>query len=174
MKHKQHNENQLTGALLSQETLKSLLHYDPDTGMFTQLKARQGVRVGSIAGKVRNDGYVQIRINGKIYLAHRLAWLYVHGTFPPDMIDHMNRVTSDNRIGNLRLATDAENKQNRSMQINNTSGHVGVHWDKRYQKWQAYIKVNSKQIKIGYFTDINDAISARKAAELKYHTFQHN
>lgn len=160
--------------MLSQERLKSLLHYCPDTGVFTHIKARQSVVVGSIAGTVTEYGYVRIHIDGKIYLAHRLAWLYVNGDFPPEQIDHINRVRTDNRICNLRMATIAENAQNQSMRSTNTSGHIGVSWYKPYQKWESYIKVNNKQIKLGYFTDLSEAIAARKTAEIKYHTFQHN
>ena len=176
MKHKQHKENKCTGAMLSQETLKSRLHYDPETGVFTRLVSNSNrFSVGSMAGSLhKSNNSVYILIDCKRYLAHRLAWLYVHGIFPPKDIDHINRDPSDNRICNLRMATHAENHQNRSTPSNNTSGHIGVSLRKSSQKWEAYIKLNSKRIHIGYFTDLNDAISARKAAELKYHTFQHN
>lgn len=162
-------------ALLSQEKLKSLLHYDPETGVFTWLvRASSSAKVGSVAGCLETYGYVVIRIDRKNYKAHRLAWLYLHGNLPPKQLDHINRDRSDNRICNLRLATSAENNQNRSLSTKNTSGHIGVCWFKRTKKWKANIKLNNKEIHLGYFTDLSEAIEARKAAEVKFHTFQHN
>lgn len=158
--------------ILTQERLQELLHYDQDTGVFTHIKARPGVRFGSVAGHVHHTGYLQIKFDRKLYRAHRLAWLYVHGEFPLNDLDHINRVRSDNRIGNLRLATRAENLQNQSMRSTNTSGHVGVSWFKRDQKWRAQIAVNYKVINLGYFTDLSEAIAARQAAELHFHTYQ--
>lgn len=161
-------------ALLPQEKLKSLLHYDHATGVFTQLKARKGVRVGEAAGTVGNKGYIAIELDGKKYYAHRLAWLYVKGIFPSDQIDHINRIKTDNRIGNLRLANNAENHQNMPKPRNNTSGYLGVFWRKDRQKWIAQIKINDQQLYLGIFSDLTEAIAARKSAEIKYHIFQHN
>ena len=157
--------------ILTQPRLKELLHYNPETGIFTWRIAAGCVRVGSVAGSVGNRGYLQIRIDCKLYQAHRLAWLYVHGEFPPNDLDHINRVRSDNRIGNLRLSTRAENLQNQSMRSNNTSGHVGVSWYKRDQKWMAQIKINYKTINLGFFTDLTEAISAYASAKAQFHTF---
>lgn len=157
--------------MLTQERLKELLHYCPDMGVFTWRIAVGRVRVGSVAGNV-SKGYVQISVDNKNYLAHRLAWLYIHGEFPPRQLDHINRVRADNRICNLRLATNAENHQNLSLSRRNTSGHIGVRWFKQRKKWHAQIKINRKQLHIGYFTDLSEAIAARKSAELKFHTFQ--
>ena len=161
--------------MLTQEKLKELLHYCPDTGVFTWLmKPCSNVRAGSVAGTVNKiNGYATIKVNRKIYLAHRLAWLYIHGTFPPNDIDHINRVKSDNRLCNLRMATHAENMQNTSMYRNNTSGHVGVSWHKATQKWIACITLSKKQIHIGIFHSLEEAIAARKAAEPQYHQFNH-
>lgn len=158
--------------MLTQETLKSLLHYCPDTGVFTRIKARRGVHIGSIAGCVNNkDGYAQICVNYKTYLAHRLAWLYIHGTFPLKGIDHINRVRTDNRLCNLRLASTAENAQNQSRNSANTSGYIGVTWEVARNKWHSSITLNNKHIDLGRFTELSDAIAARKAGERKYHPF---
>ena len=105
------------------------------------------------------------------HLAHRLAWLYVHGEWPAEEIDHLNRVRSDNRISNLRLATQAENKQNTSLRRDSTSGHKGVSWHKRDKKWVAEIKLHGKKHYLGYFNNINDAIAARKSEESRLHPF---
>lgn len=164
----------MADGILTQARLKELLHYDPNTGLFKRrVTASNNAKAGSIAGCVSKFlGYRLIGVDRKPYYAHRLAWLYVHGTLPPDQIDHINRVKTDNRICNLRLATDAENRQNMPMPSSNTSGHVGVHWFKRCQKWTAYIQIDKKTISLGYFNDIDDAIAARKAAEVKFHRFQ--
>lgn len=158
--------------MLTQSDLKELLHYCPETGEFTWLVSTgPRAQAGSVAGTL-SHGYQQIQIQGTLYRAHRLAWLYTHGEFPPEGLDHKNRVKTDNRICNLRPATDAENQQNLSMRSDNTSGHVGVSWNNPRQKWLAQIRINCKKIHLGRFTNIEDAIAARKAAELKYHTFQ--
>lgn len=136
--------------MLDAETLRTLLSYDPETGMFTWLKRRNGVK-SMTAGYTGNDGYVSIRINAKLYKAHRLAWLYVNGTWPEHHIDHANGVASDNRIANLRVATHAENLRNRGMNKNNRSGYKGVHWHCRNKKWRAQIDINGKRCVLGYF-----------------------
>jgi len=97
-----------------------------------------------------------------------LAWLYVYGTMPKEQIDHINHVRDDNRIINLREVTHSENHKNRTKQSNNTSGVTGVHWLEEKERWQAYIKGDDKKIHLGTFKNKNDAISARKEAEIKY------
>jgi len=111
---------------------------------------------------------VQIIINKEHYLAHRLAWLYVNGEFPPDQIDHINHVRNDNRIKNLRTVSCKENQKNKLMHKNNTSGVIGVHWYKPRMKWKAGIKVNGELNHLGYFTSLREAAKARKEAERKY------
>ena len=159
--------------MITQETLKSLLHYCPDTGIFTYLvRSAQCVQVGEMAGCLhKQNGYLHIKILGKNYKAHRLAWIYVYGEFPPSEIDHVNRIRADNRICNLRLAIRSENMQNKSKYQNNKSGYVGVHWNKTAKKWRAYISINRKRIHLGGFADMDEAIEARKSGEIKYHPF---
>lgn len=162
----------MADCILTQARLKELLHYDPDTGVFTNIKARQNVRVGSVTGCVSTTtGYVGIKVDCRKYQAHRLAWLYVHGSFPPEQLDHINRVRTDNRLCNLRLATSIENGQNRSMPRNNTSGHVGVSWSKAKRKWLAEIMLDGKNIRLGLFTDKDQAVKARLEAKSKHHQF---
>ena len=116
---------------LTQSQLKELLHYDPDTGIFTNLVTRNGrALIGDQAGYLRPTGYVIITLNYKRYRAHRLAWLYMYGVWPKDQLDHINRVSHDNRIANLREVSNSENQQNSGIQTNNTSGHKGVSWNK--------------------------------------------
>lgn len=157
---------------LTQKRLKELLDYHPGTGVFTWRINRGGTaKTGSVAGCVLGDEYLQIQIDGKGYYAHRLAWLYVHGEFPPDQLDHINRVRADNRIANLRPATNAENNQNQCRRSDNTSGVVGVYWYKQLGKWRALIQLNGRLMHLGYYKTIEEAAAARAVAKAKYHTF---
>lgn len=155
--------------MITQKYLQSILEYNPDTGIFTwKIDVDNNVKYGNTAGNVNNKGYMRIAINKKSYLAHRLAWLYVYGEFPLEQIDHTNHDRTDNRIDNLRCVSNQENAMNASKRKDNKSGTVGVSWYNRYNKWVVQIKANNKRIHLGYFTDINDAIAARKQAEIKY------
>ncbi len=154
---------------ITAERLQELLHYDPETGIFTwKVRTSRSVKVGDVAGCQGGHGYQQIRIQSRNYLAHRLAWLYEHGEWPEDQIDHINRIRTDNRIANLREVSHKQNLQNAGKYSNNTSGYPGVSWNKRISKWRARIKHNYKYIHLGYFTTIEEAIAARKAAEKLY------
>lgn len=113
---------------LTQLRLKELLHYDPVTGHFTWIVANSNrAPAGTPAGRTGNShGYCPIGIDGKRYRAHRLAWLYMTGEWPPEHIDHINGVRSDNRWHNLRAATLKENNRNMGLQRNNAAGYKGV------------------------------------------------
>src|SRR5690348_8900862 len=98
---------------LSQAHLKELLRYDPETGKFFWLvRARRRSRIGDEAGSDHGQGYIEIGIEGRRYLAHRLAWFYMTGEWPPEMVDHKDLCRSNNRWANLRLATHGQNVQN--------------------------------------------------------------
>ena len=122
------------------------------------------------SGSITKKGYVRIKIYGRIYQAHRLVWMYSFGVWPKDQIDHINQIKFDNRICNLRESNSSLNQQNKGLQINNSSGFKGVYWTKSASKWRAIITFNSLDIHLGYFTNLNDAIAARKQAEEQYHT----
>ena len=154
---------------LTAEYLRSILHYDPETGAFAwKISNSNRVKAGSVAGSPRGDGYLQIKVQSRAYRAQRLAWLYHFGEWPKLDIDHINRNRSDNRIANLRDVSHKQNQQNRSTNSDNTSGHPGVYWHKQKSKWRAQIKHNYKLIHLGYFDDLEEAVAARKAGELKY------
>lgn len=156
--------------MITQAELKEYLHYNPVTGIFTHIRKRKNannISIGDTAGYIRPDGYVAININRKIYKAHKLAYLYVNGVFP-DYIDHKNQNRGDNRISNLSLSTHKENHKNRSLQKNNTSGFCGVYWYPCMKKWCAKIKINQKTKMLGFFTDKEDAISARIKANKEF------
>ena len=155
---------------LTAEKLRELLHYDPETGIFTRkVRTSSRIKIGDVAGCLSSrDGYLRIAVLSRDYLAHRLAWLYVYGNWPEDQIDHINRNRSDNRISNLRGVTNKQNLQNASKYSHNTSGHTGVCWHKQCSKWVAQIAHNRKHLSLGCFATIEEAIAARKAGELKY------
>jgi len=156
---------------LTQELLKSLLHYDPETGVFTWLSDRGGgISMGDIAGGNDGRGYIRIRVMGKRHKAHRLVWLYVYGRFPSQHMDHINRNPSDNRLCNLREVNDSQNAQNRDVHKNSKSGIKGVRWHTQFSKWHVRLMVNKKQNSLGLYDTLEEAIDARKAAEIKYHS----
>ncbi len=150
--------------ILTQERLKELLRYDPETGIFTNRVGRQGLRTGagSVAGTRNSLGYIVIQIDGKKVHAHRLAWMYVYGAWPSKQIDHINRQRDDNRISNLRDVTASENIHNSSYRPIGTSGVRNVVWHKRNKKWQAQIMVSNKYKYLGLYEDLEEA---RKVAE---------
>jgi len=120
--------------MLTQARLKGLLHYNPETGVFTRLVGSGSKRAGDISGSLMLNGYLSICIlSKKNLLAHRLAFLYMEGALPPNQVDHINRDRADNRWTNLRHATSKENNRNT---VNNVS-FIGVNWDKRHGKWKA-------------------------------------
>jgi len=154
---------------LTQEYLKSILSYDPDTGVFTNLvNRRPKAKAGEEAGCVTSNGYRIIKIAGVINCAHRLVFLYMDGEFPPEQVDHINGNRSDNRRLNLRKVSNRENQRNKSAHPRNTSGFTGVFLHKSASKWVAAIKVDYKTIHLGFFTEKSDAIAARQAANIKY------
>ena len=166
--------------IITQERLKSLLHYSPETGVFVWNRRPRSMfkserqqmlfnsrREGTEAGHKTNYGYISIRIDKRPYMAHRLAWLYVYGEWPK-FIDHDNRNKSDNRLCNLRNVTHSENMKNRDRQPNSTSGITGVSLIRSTGKWRAHIKHHGKWESLGNYQTIEEAAEARKAAEIKY------
>jgi hypothetical protein len=155
--------------LLTQEYLKKLLTYYPDTGTFVWNESRGNRLAGAMAGNMSHIGYWKIKIDSKQHSAHRLAFLYVNGYYPSNNIDHINRVRSDNRWVNLREATPSENGFNRLLNSNNKSGFKGVHWVARNNRWHAVGILNKKYIHLGSFEEFELAVAARQKFELAHH-----
>lgn len=150
---------------LSVERLRERLEYDPETGLFRRKQlARGGAAPGSIAGSRSYFGYWRISIDCVTYPAHRLAWLYVHGVFPQQEIDHINGDGTDNRIANLRLATRQQNAANRRGSKSNPSGLKGASYCVQTGRWKASIKVNGKTISLGRHKTAEEAHQAYAAA----------
>lgn len=156
---------------ISAARLRELLHYDPETGVFTRRVTRNAIaKAGTVAGTLDRGGYVAIMVDGRRHKAHRLAWLYVYGKWPSGCLDHINRLTGDNRISNLREVTYSENQQNTLLQSNNTSGYRGVVWDHKKRRWKATIGINNRNQCLGNYRTPEEAFEAYKSAALKYHT----
>lgn len=154
---------------IAHERLLELLSYDAETGEFSCAKARGPLKVGDQVGTVSKAGYVQIQIDGAIFYAHRLAWLYVYGSWPANTIDHINGQRSDNRIANLRDVTGGVNAQNqRRPRADNRSGYLGVslHSD---GKWQARIKVGNTYKSLGLHATKEKARDAYINAKREFH-----
>lgn len=151
---------------LTQGRLQELLIYDPETGIFRwkhrpQSRPSWNARfAGKIAGTLNLIGYVQIGIDLKLYFGHRLAWLYVHEAWPSLGIDHIDGDGSNNKIANLRVATKSENQQNRPRISKNSSGTLGVSWDKPRKKWAVSAFLDGKQHHLGRFTSKEEANAA--------------
>lgn len=148
--------------------LKSLFKYDPDTGLIYWIAKGKGMIKKKAAGTFLSNGYVGICIGSKRLFAHRIAWALHNNEWPKDQIDHINGIRTDNRISNLRQATNSQNGKNLKLSKANKSGVKGVCYETFTKRWKASIRVDRKCISIGRFANIEDAIQARKLAEQKY------
>ena len=163
--------------MLTQEEVKELLDYNPDTGVFVW-KPRDNVRktwntryAGTIAGSYDYEGYWRMAIHNRTQKAHRIAWLYVYGEFPSDQIDHINGVKHDNRIENLRVVSSKINHENKKKGKSNNkySNLLGVTFCKKVKKWKAQITYDKKCHFIGFYDDPEDAHRAYLQAKIKHH-----
>ena len=155
---------------LTHEQLLEALNYSPDTGEFRWRKARSGVNVGAIAGSSHRAGYRRIMLDRRGYSSHRLAWLYIYGTWPSDEIDHINGLRNDNRIVNLRDVSRSGNSQNqrRAHVRNKSTGVLGVFIDRG--KCRAKIMYNGKVHHLGNFKSVSEASAAYLAAKRVHHS----
>lgn len=145
--------------MITQECLKSILYYNENTGEFTWLCNNKSKKVKEcIAGCIHHSGYKVIKINKKLYPAHRLVWLYVYGNLPQNQIDHINGIRNDNRIENLRDFTIRENGQNR---VEHRKGKlVGVTYNKEHKKWRSQIQISGQRYHLGYYSTEIEAHNA--------------
>lgn len=157
--------------LITQSRLKELLHYDPITGIFTWIApTSRRVKVGDVAGTINRKGYRIIKLDGRLYRAHRLAWLYVNGVWPPLDVDHIDKVKDHNWIKNLRPATNQQNHGNRGANKNSALGVKGVSMSRG--KFRAQITVHGKKTHLGRFDTLELAAEAyAKAARAVFGEF---
>lgn len=167
---------------ITQDAALRLIDYNPNTGdlvwkertqtdwdgPLSRLRTWNTRYAGTVAGRINSqNGYRYVSIAGVFMSAHRLIWLMVHGT-APEQIDHINHERDDNRLINLRPATNEINARNITRPQDNTSGRVGVYWHKRAGKWMAQIVVDGRAKYLGLYGDIECAITAREAAERRF------
>ena len=155
---------------LTVEQLKDTLDYDAGTGVFMwKIRPSKAVKAGDVAGCVeKRIGYITVGIGGRVYKAHRLAWLYVYGSWPKGLIDHINGNKADNRIDNLRDVLADGNSQNvRKPNRRNKSGFMGVIWFQN--KWRASMSVNGKSKWLGDYSTPEEAHQVYLEAKRKYH-----
>jgi len=146
--------------MITQSELKHLLHYDPETGLWTWLNppSHNGHLKGKQAGSARLDGYIRIRINGVGYYTHRLAFLYMEGEWPEEEVDHIDRDPSNGKWSNLRHATRSENRFNSAV-YNSSTGLRGVHMTP-----EGKFSAQASTLKLGHFETAQEAAIARDIA----------
>lgn len=142
--------------MITQSKLKELVSYDPGSGVFTNIKARGGIKVGEQLKGSEVSGYIVFKLCKKTYKAHRLAFLYMQGRIPK-YVDHINGIRDDNRWCNLREATWEQNQHNSGIRKDNKSGVKGVRWNAKSKKWMAEIKLNKKAYYLGMFDSVEAA-----------------
>jgi len=153
---------------LTQETLKQLISYNPETGEFTRLKSAGGRDKDTKAGSIMNTGYLEVGVNGERWLGHRLAFLYMEGKVP-DYIDHKDSDRSNNIWSNLRACTQAQNLANTIPRKNTITGikNVGIH--KASGLYHVTLWSNNKLAHSSYHKDIELAALVAEEARNKYH-----
>lgn len=156
--------------MITQEELKTQVEYNADTGIFTwKVRNSNRIKVGDEAGNYHNGGYIEMQVLGERHLAHRLAWLYVHG-YIPQLIDHIDGNRLNNKISNLREATYAENAYNSKIRSDNKSGVRCVSWDKARKSWEVRIKIDGKLKHFGNYKDLDEAAKVAEKVRKEHHT----
>lgn len=156
--------------MITRERLMEVLHYAPETGVFTwRITMGSRAQAGGVAGSYGNAGKWDIRIDKRLYRGHRLAWLYMTGEWPSKDIDHEDGDASNNAFSNLREATNEQNLRNRGAQANNTSGYKGVSWSREKKLWAVMIRYGGKYRLIGRFPRIENAKLAYNLMAVMHH-----
>ena len=149
--------------------LLNSVYYNQDTGIFTRTKSAGNTKAGSPIGNIDVKGYVKALVLGKYVKLHRLAWFYVHGTWPNDQIDHINGIKTDNRITNLRICDTSTNCLNqRNPRSNNNTGYQGVHRITKTGRYRASCTVNGIKHQLGIFATAEEASESYKSFKSPY------
>lgn len=146
--------------MFTQARLKQVVHYDPLVGLFMRKQARAQAPLGSFSQSIDSKGYRRIRIDSQRVLEHRLAWFYMTGEWPPEEIDHINGVRTDNAFSNLRLADRKQNKRNTKTYKNNKSGFKGVSWSASSKRWKSRFFKDGKEVNLGLYDTPEEAHAA--------------
>lgn len=154
--------------MICRERVLELLDYSPITGVFTWKQDRsRNAKAGGVAGNINDKGYIKIKIDGKLYSAHRLVYLVCLGYLPEKEVDHINGHKHDNRFINLREVGRKQNQQNTGVQKNNKIGVKGITFHRG--KYRVTMNVDGKQKYLGKYDNLEMAELAAKEARLKYH-----
>ncbi len=156
--------------MITQSRLHELFDYDPETGnLIRKVATSKRVKVGDVAGCIKPTGYRHVCVDGRMYQAHRLVWMYHHGKFPDLEIDHINRVRNDNRIENLRDVSRTANSANRDRP--NKTGYVGVSKLSK-KRFQTHISIFGNKVHLGFFTTPEEAHHVFKRVHFDLHREQ--
>lgn len=162
--------------LPSQTTLRNLFEYDPERGVLVwrpraaASKTWNSRFAGKLAGGMDAQGYINIGIGGALHKAHRLVWVFINGAIPEGLqVDHINRDRADNRIGNLRLATPGQNRQNAKLRDDNRTRLKGVDFNRKAGNWRARISCDGRTRHLGFFSTPEEAHTAYKRAADELH-----
>jgi hypothetical protein len=157
---------------MKEEEIVELFHdkfcYDPETGVIKYRRNHSRYKKGDVPGSINEAGYLRVCLDNKVYMAHRLIYLVMTGSWPVGVIDHIDGDPLNNKWENLRDVSKTVNGRNTKRQKNNTSGFRGVSWVKGRLKWQAYISTGSGRVSLGLFDMLEEAILARVEAEMLY------
>ncbi len=157
---------------LTAEQLRAAVSYDPETGIFTRIVRASRIAAGTIAGHVTFHGYLVFHVRGVEYFSHRLAWLYVFDRWPMAQIDHIDGNRTNNRIANLREATNSINHQNmrKARTDNVSSGLLGVYaYNHGGARWRAQIFFDGRHHHLGIFSTPQEAHAAYVEAKRRFH-----
>ena len=155
----------------SQEIVRQFFTIDPTIPEGIRWKvSRSRRKAGDPAGILNGNGYYHLGLHGKYFSNHTIIWIFHKGEIPEGyVVDHKNRVKTDNYIDNYRLATKSQNNCNRTRAVHNKSGVKGVSWDEEKAKWKAQIYLNRKPIYLGHFAELEDARAAVQAGRTEHH-----
>lgn len=155
--------------LPSMQRLRELFSYNPFTGEVCRKVDVPKSHSGDVVGTVNSRGSLICRVDYRILYVHRIAWALHYGCEPPEIIDHINGIPSDNRICNMRAATTQQNNWNRGVHRRNKSGIKGAHWSSLEKRWRSSVKVNGKSIHLGWFDTAEEAAAAYRIAARRYY-----
>ena len=151
------------------DRLRELFSYDPENGILIRRMRRGGETAGRIVGTANSHGHLVCRVDYRMCYVHRIAWALYYGCEPPDIIDHWDGNPANNRIANLREATDGLNTVNTRARKNSKSGMRGVHWSSLEGRWRSSFKSNGRSIHLGWFDTKEEAQeSYQRAAKERF------
>lgn len=154
--------------MVTQDLLHALFLYHEDGTLIRKVRTNPRAPEGTVAGCANKAGYLRIRVNGKLYMNHRLIWFMHHGTWPT-ALDHINGDKQDNRIENLRPCTQTQNMQNCKNKKSSTTGVKGVTWNKEKSRYRARLTVKGKEKFVGYYLTLSEAEEAIKVVREEHH-----